>query len=66
MLQEIEQAETLESNKKLLGGKTGNRYWQELTPSGLKTSHGCKDISTTRSTFSDLSRNEGYFSQIAW
>lgn len=35
-----------------------------LTPSGLKTFQGCSEISTTRSTFSDLSRNDGYFSQI--
>lgn len=35
-----------------------------LTPSGLKTFQGCSEISTTRSTFSDLSRNDGYFSQM--
>jgi len=36
---------------------------KELTPSGLNTFHGCKEISTTRSAFSDLSLKEGYFSQ---
>lgn len=38
---------------------------RHLTPSGLKTSQGCNEISTTRSTFSDLSRNDGCFSQMA-